>query len=191
LDAIGLVDRVFKAVANIAAGRKGLATDGEEHEGRISYEGGLASALAALQEALASGDPRTMVLIDHAYVAQERQFCDARDAKTLSSLRAAAIGFDDSLNSLTVVADAVLYRAADKTHSHNSAHLIDGMPVDVFHDTCRAHRTRLTNTLRSPGINMLEKAIHEQRIVNMSAAQDVYLTLQKGALGPSGATTEA
>jgi hypothetical protein len=170
-------------VTDIARGRKGFATDGEEHEGRISYEGGLEAAMTVFREALASGDARAMVLVDHAYVAQEQQFCDARDTKALSSLRAAAIGFDDSLNSLTVVADAVLYHAADKTHSHNSAHLIDGMPVDVFHDTCRAHRVRLTNTLRSPGINMLEKAIHEQRIVNMSAAQDVYLTLQKGALG--------
>ena len=47
MDQIGLVNRIIDASASIDFGRKGFATRGKEQEGRISYEGGIASALSA------------------------------------------------------------------------------------------------------------------------------------------------
>ncbi|MCL2689348.1 MAG: hypothetical protein FWE57_05825 [Chitinispirillia bacterium] len=48
------------------------------------------------------------------------------------------------------------------------------------------HRTRLQNVLKSPGLNMIEKTVLQQRIKNMTAGQAAYTDKQKRALG-SGA----
>jgi hypothetical protein len=48
---------------------------------------------------------------------------------------------------------------------------------------CGGHHARLGNTLRTPGMNMTEKAVYQQRQVNMTAMQDVYFALQEAALG--------
>ena len=76
MDAIGLLDRIADAVASIAEGRRGFETEGSAEAGRVSFRDGLAEAMAVFQEAAASGDARTGILVDHAYVTQERQFCD-------------------------------------------------------------------------------------------------------------------
>jgi hypothetical protein len=44
LDPNGLINSILFAVERISLGRKGLATDGMEHEGRLFYEAGITSA---------------------------------------------------------------------------------------------------------------------------------------------------
>jgi hypothetical protein len=56
------------------------------------------------------------------------------------------------------------------------------MPKDSFHIACIAHRTRIQNILRVPGMNMTEKAVYQQRFTNMRTAQESYVTLQEVAL---------
>jgi hypothetical protein len=51
LDKTGLINDIFLSVYRIDLGRKGLSSDGKEHEGRISYENGISSALNAFKEA--------------------------------------------------------------------------------------------------------------------------------------------
>jgi hypothetical protein len=80
------------------------------------------------------------------------------------------------------VEDAAGYKVADKTWPHNPKGRIQGFPKDAFHQACIAHRTRLNNVLRAPGINMLEKAVLQQRAANMTAAQSGYIAKQKVAL---------
>ena len=46
MDKRGLVSNIYKAVVAIDFGRKGFATRGKEQEGRISFETGIAEALA-------------------------------------------------------------------------------------------------------------------------------------------------
>ena len=41
----------------------------------------------------------------------------------------------------------------------------------------------LQNILRTPGVNMIEKAVLQQRIDNMNAAQAAYTSKQRKALG--------
>jgi len=45
LAAAGLLDDIYAATAAIGLGRKGIATRGEEQQGRIYYENGIARAL--------------------------------------------------------------------------------------------------------------------------------------------------
>jgi hypothetical protein len=182
MDQTGLTNKILFSVENIVLGRKNLSTDGREHEGRLFYEDGLATASAAFTEAQISADPQTMILAEEVFVEQELQFCSERDAYTQSSLRAALQSFDDAFLALEAVEDTAGYKAADKTWPHNPTNRIQGCPKDSFHQACIAHGARLRNILRSPGINMIEKAVLEQRAANMKTAQNSYSKKQKKAL---------
>jgi hypothetical protein len=186
MDPTGLLDSILAGSARIDRGRKGFATDGEEHQGRLNYENGIATAGAAFTEAQASADPQTMMLAEEAFVEQELQFCSEQDTHTQSSLKAALRSFDDAFLSLEAVEDAAGYKVADKTWPHNQKNRIQDFPKDAFHQTCIAHRTRLNNVLRAPGINMIEKAVLQQRAANMTAAQNSYIQKQKTALKGAG-----
>lgn len=179
----GLVIKVLSAVESISTGRKGLDTDGEEHSGRIFYEGGLVRAAAAFTEALSSADPLTLMLAETVFLEQELQFCDEADTNARGSLKAAIQSFYDARRSLEAVEDAAGYKTAEKTWPTNSKNRIRNFPKDAFHQACIAHRTRLRNILHSPGINMKEKAILERRAANMNAAQTAYIEKQKTVLG--------
>jgi hypothetical protein len=182
MDLDGLRNSILGAAADIDTGRKGLAADGEEHEGRIHYENGISTALSAFQEAQTVGDPQTFVLTELTFLQQELQFCDEADTITQSSLTQAIQSFEDALRCLKIVEDAKAYRSAEATHPTAAKYRIRGYPKDAFHLACIAHRTRLQNSLRTPGIAMKEKAVLEQRAANMTAAQGRYIAKQEQAL---------
>jgi hypothetical protein len=182
MEQIGLADKIIGCVADIDMGRKGFAIDGLEHEGRLSYERGIAAAAEAFDAALVTADPETLILSDSTYSEQELHFCDTADKQAQSSLTTAIRQFDDAIRSIEAVKDHAGYKIAEKTYSTAPKKRIQGCPLDVFHQTCQSHITRLNNTLRTPGINMTEKAVINQRIANMRAAQTAYLKLQMAAL---------
>jgi hypothetical protein len=182
MDPAGLINKIFQAVVNIDFGRKGLAADGEEHDGRVHYEDGIYTALSAFKEAQASADPQTLILAELAFLQQELQFCHEADTDTKSSLTQAIHSFEDALRSLEVVENAILYQGAEKTWPASPKYRVQGFPKDAFHLACIAHRTRLRNVLRAPGINMIEKAVLNQRTSNMTSAQGGYIEKQKKAI---------
>jgi hypothetical protein len=138
--------------------------------------------LSAFKKAQASADPKTLILAELAFLQQELQFCHEADTDTRSSLSQAIQNFNDALLSLEAVEDAVMYQGAEKTHPHSPKYRIQGYPKDAFHLACIAHRTRIRNSLRTPGINMIEKAVLNQRSANMIVAQNGYVEKQKKAL---------
>ncbi|MDR2049928.1 MAG: hypothetical protein LBP69_10795 [Treponema sp.] len=157
-------------------------TDGEEHAGRLHYEDGISGSLESFREAQASADPRTIVLAEMIFLEQELQFCHESDTDTHSSLTQAIQSFEDALLSLEAV-EEIGYRIADKTYPHRRETRVKGFPKDAFHLACIAHQTRLRNILRAPGINMTEKAVLQQRAVNMRTARQSYIEKQEKALG--------
>ena len=54
MDLTGLVNKILKSTARIDKGRKGLKTDGDEHQGRLYYEEGIAGASNAFHLACIS-----------------------------------------------------------------------------------------------------------------------------------------
>ena len=163
-------------------GRKGLLTDGEEHKGRLTYEEGISGALESFKTAQTSADSKTIILSELAFLQQELQFCHEADTITQSSLTQATQSFEDALRCLKVAEDPSAYRFAEATHSTTCKYRIQKFPKDAFHLACISHRTRLWNILRAPGVNMIEKAVLQQRANNMSAAQGNYIQMQKEAL---------
>jgi len=182
LDLTGLKSRIMDGAASIAMGRRCLMLDGREREGRVLYQEGIAAVFECFKEALATRDPAVIILSEQTYVEQELEACDPNDKDTYGSLTAATQGFDDALRSLEVVRAPAVYREAAKTYSTIPKNRVDGCPNDVFHQACGGHATRLRNSLRTPGVNMTEKAVANQRIANMTAAQAAYLALQRAAL---------
>jgi hypothetical protein len=182
MDLVSFLNELSFYANAIDIGRKGVATDGEEHEGRIAYETGISGALAAFQQAQSTADPQTLILAELNFLQQELSFCHEADTDTKSSLTQAIQSFEDALLSLEAVEDTAGYKnCADKTWPHSPKYRIQGFPKDAFHIACIAHRTRLRNVLRAPGINMIEKAVLTQRAANMSAAQGSYVEKQKKA----------
>jgi hypothetical protein len=179
----GLPNRIFDAVFYINKGRKGLDTDGSEHDGRISYEIGLTNALSTFQEAQTAKDPQILILAELAFLQQELNFCDEADRMTRNSLVKAVQSFEDALRCLNTVEDHSGYRIAETTFPTDPNYRIQIYPRDAVHVACASHLTRLQNVQRSPGINMKEKAIHRQRTANLKTIQAQYIEKQKMALG--------
>jgi hypothetical protein len=181
LDLTGLVDKIYIAVEAIDFGRKGFATRGKEQEGRISYEDGIDEAMAAFREAQTTADPQTMILAEYTFITQELQFCGETDKDTFSSLTQAIQSFDDAFLALQAVVETD-YKMSDKIFPHHGKYRVSGFPKDSFHIACIAHKTRLQNILRTPGIDAIEKALLKQRFANLSTAQSGYIEKQKKAL---------
>ena len=181
MDKIGLVDSIYKAWISIDGGRKGFATRGKAEEGRISYEDGITLASTTFTQAQASADPEVIILAEFTFLSQELHFCEPTDNHTISSLTQAIQSFDDALLAIKSVAKPD-YKIADNIFPHNGKYRVNGYPKDAFHIACIAHRTRLQNILRSPGIDPIEKTLLMQRINNLSIAQKAYIEMQKKAL---------
>jgi len=122
------------------------------------------------------------MLIELTYLQQEFHFCNETDTITRSSLTQAIQSFEDALRSLKIVEDCTLYQGAEATYPTASKYRYHGFPRDAIHLACTAHRTRLQNSLRTPGINMIEKAVLTQRAANMTAIQAAYTEKQRKAL---------
>jgi hypothetical protein len=182
MDPAGLIDSILTGAANIDAGRRNLATDGREHAGRIFFEDGISIVLAAFKDAQSSGDPKTMLLSESSFLQQEFQFCDEEDAITKSSLTQAIQSFEDAFRCLKTADDLSGYRALETGFPTSSKYRYQGFPRDAVHLACAAHWTRLQNSLRTPGINRIEKAVLQQRAANMKTVQLSYAGKQKKAL---------
>jgi hypothetical protein len=116
LDLAGFPNRAFSSVAFIDLGRKGLATDGKKHEGRLAYERGISEALSVFQDAQKSADCEALILTEETFLNRELQFCDTADTITLNSLTQAIQSFEDALRSLEVVNEPSAYQQTEKTH---------------------------------------------------------------------------
>jgi len=183
LEQTGLVvSRIYKAALNINLGRKSFAIIGKERKGRITYERGIAAALAIFKQAQSSTDPKTIILAEYAFLTQELQLCNKSDKEALISLTKAIESLEDALRALEVVEKASLYKEAEKTHPRSISYRVKGFPKDAFHIACSSHRTRLKNNLSAIGIDPIEKLLLEQRRLNLITAQNSYVKKQKIAL---------
>ena len=135
MDLTGLLTDILKSVAQIDDGRKGLSTNGEEHEGRLSYEKGITNASTAFSQAVSTGEPKTIMLVEEAFVEQELRFCNEEDSYTRSSLTQALQSFEDAFLCMEAVEDIAGYKVADNTWPHRSTYRIKGFPRDALHHT--------------------------------------------------------
>jgi len=182
MDLTSLLGNIIAGASKIDDGRKKIATDGLEHAGRLFYEEGIFISLNTFKQAQTSVNPQAMVLVELAFLQQELQFCDETDTITRSSLTQAIQSFEDALRCLKTVENKTLYQGVETSYPTASKYRYHGFPHDAIHLACAAHRTRIQNSLRTPGINMIEKAVLTQRAANMTTIQATYMEKQRKAL---------
>jgi alpha-galactosidase/6-phospho-beta-glucosidase family protein len=164
-------------------GRKSLYTEGEEHEGLISYNAGIDLATSTVNEAGETADPETIFIVEDTYLQQELYYCNPDDTQARKSLQDAVQNMEDGLQCIKTLENPDNYRIADTTYPHDGKHRFHSLPRDAVHTACLANQTRINNSLRTPGINMTEKALMKQRIKNMKIALTAYMKKQAEALG--------
>ena len=181
MDRIGLTLDISNAAINIDSGRKGFATRGKEHEGRLSYERGISAALSLFQQAQSTADPETILLAEYTFITQELQFCEKTDKPAINSLSRAIRFFDDAFLAVKAI-EKPDYKIADDLFPHDKDYRFKGYPMDSFHVAINGHIGRLQNILKTPGLDPIEKALHKQRLDAIKAGQEGYVGLQGKAL---------
>jgi len=181
LDTTGLVNKITAAMIDIDFGRRAYAIIGKEREGRIHYEAGIALAMSVFKEAYTAADPFALLLAEYTLLTLERQLCDKSDKDTINSLIKAIESLDDAFLALKTVENKIVYQGTETTFPHNKKFRYKGYARDAFHIAFVAHKTRLQNILRTPGLDPIEKDLLKQRIANLPVAQSSYLEKQKKA----------
>lgn len=128
-----------------------------------------------------SGDMKLIVKSEQLVSEQELQLYGHEDKTILPTLSAAVKDFEVINNALKVVQSPEAYQAAASTyHSKRKVH---GVVADGCHEAMNGHITRLGNRMSAVGVSVPEKNILRQRQGNMRKAKEIYIGLQRQALG--------
>jgi hypothetical protein len=182
MDKNGLENNIANAGLYIANGRKSVFLQGEEQEGRLTFEKGHALARKTFQEALTTGDVDLILLAEYLFVAQELAESEADEKEGIASAKKALERFDDAFLALEVVAQNEAYRPMDKVFPHDRDYRHNGLPRDSFHVACDSHKARLKNGLSRIGIAKLDRELAKVRLAAVSAIQEVYCGMQEQAM---------
>lgn len=138
----------------------------------------LETAVVALRE---SGDVAAILQAERALLGDEyERFANTPTMR--GSLEVALDEVDAALDMVRLVVDPVAYRSrVDQTHRVRK-HRIGDVPRDDARMFFRGHRSRLDNLMKARGTDE-EKAVLAARGASMRAAETVYESLQREALG--------
>lgn len=97
-----------------------------------------------------------------------------------NSIKTALVQLKEAKNSLDIVQDPQVYQGATATYSGKRKEA--GLPLDSFREFLKSHSTRLGNRMASP-LSVPEKNILRQRKENLNMVKEVYVVMQRDALG--------
>lgn len=135
---------------------------------------------AHLKEVGKSGDIELIVATEKALLITDLTLY-ANSGAMASSLKTALTELQAAEKGIPLVRDPVLYRAVDESHGHPKSR-IGELPKDAPRQFFSSHAARLLNMDKSR-LDNEEKASVDQRKLNMRAADKLYVTMQRKALG--------
>jgi hypothetical protein len=159
-----------------------METDGREHEGRLSFEKGIAEARVIFKEVFDGGDVELILLAEYLFITQELEECEDDEVEGRSSAVAALASFDDAFLSLKALGNSTAYQVAEQTYPHSVQYRYKGMPKDAFHIAFLAHKTRLRNGISRLGLSRLDRTLAKERILAINVTQDIYFEKQQVAI---------
>lgn len=139
----------------------------------------LSELLQTLKDVGRHGDIPTLFVVEHMILSQERTRY-ANSPEEANSIKTALAQLEEAKSALSVVKNPDAYQTATATYS--SKRMEAGLPLDAFREFLKSHSTRLTNRLTSP-LSVPEKNILRQRKENLSVVKEIYMGLQREALG--------
>jgi hypothetical protein len=145
----------------------------------------LAESLSLLKEIKSTEDIILILGIEEMMLRQELALY-ANSQEQHSSITAALDQIQEAKSSFIIVQDAGKYQAAAATYAKKQK--AQGLPEDSFRIFLNSHSTRLNNRMASV-LPVPEKDILQQRKENLSAVKELYIAMQRNALGIPEAET--
>ncbi len=156
--------------------------DRENSEVDKKFKAGLSETVQIFKEIRKSRDLDLILDLELLTLEQEKDTFGRLDPSSKPSLENAIQTFaSDVKGAVEVVKIPEKYQAAALTHS--SRRLYNGVPKDGFHEAINSHITRLGNRIRTVGLSVPEKNLLMARQENMREAKELYIELQRKALG--------
>ena len=171
------IDEVYKLQVAVGVAVQNLRESGDA--GRVATaETELAAAVVSVRE---RGDVVAILEAERALLRDEYdRFATTPTMK--GSLEVALEEVEAALAMVKLVGDPSAYRSrVDETHQVRK-HRIGDVPRDDARMFFRGHRSRLSNLLKARGTDE-EKAVLVARSTSMNAAERMYESLQREALG--------
>lgn len=135
--------------------------------------------LVAVKEVASSKDIYTILETERIILVQDLEY-HGNSQEEISSIQTALHQYAEAQDSLETVKDGLAYQAGTKTYS--SRHREGGLPIDSMREFLKSHTTRLSNRLAAP-LSVSEKNILRQRKENLKVAKELYIGMQREALG--------
>lgn len=139
----------------------------------------LADTLVVLKKIQKSEDI-TILLGTEKFLLEQDHIKYANSAEETNSIATGLAQLANAQKALVIVNDAGAYQKATETYSDKRKE--SGLPLDAFREFIKSHNTRLANRLTS-SLPVPQKNIIRQRKDNLHKAKELYITLQKQALG--------
>lgn len=148
----------------------------EEHK---IYTNGLEDILRVLKESGKSNSIPTILQAEEILLHNEiSRYANSFEER--SSIDTAKLQIKEARTSYEVVINSQSYQVAVKTYPTKKMEA--GLPLDSFRDFLKSHQARLNNRLKGQ-LSVPEKNILRQRKENLRVAKELYMKLQRKALG--------
>jgi hypothetical protein len=162
------LDRNYEAHKRLAASKEAL-----------QLNEGLGATLNLLKDVHKTHDLNIALDLEQIMLHQElEKYANSKEES--DSITAGIKQIQDAKKSLNVVRDPQAYQAATETYSGKRKEA--GLPLDSFREFLKSHSTRLSNRMAGQ-ISVPEKNILRQRKENLGMAREVYIAMQREALG--------
>lgn len=153
-----------------------LLNDSKEHH---ALSASLAETLHILKDVAVTRDIDLSIAIEKFALILELEN-HGNSSEERNSIKTALQQLEDAQKSLIIVKDNTAYQASTETYSTKRKEA--GLPLDSFREFLKSHTTRLTNRLAAP-LSAPEKNILRQRKENLKVAKELYIEMQRTALG--------
>ncbi|WP_031485746.1 hypothetical protein [Maridesulfovibrio frigidus] len=153
----------------------------------LAFQKGLKDTLSMYKELAESQDPEAILNAEKIALIQEKNTY-ANSAEMTNSIKPALTQVEEAKKSMEQVQDSEAYKKAASTYAGKRKQ--GGLPLDGFREFIKSHQARLTNRLKGDGSHD-EKNLLRQRKKNLTKANELYMGMQKKALGMQKANAKA
>lgn len=175
MEKIGLITKFFNASSANWEAALLLSDSIEQQELAVS----LRNTLCILKEISESRDIQTILQAENLSLLLELEN-HGNSPEEKNSISSALQQIAEANKSLCIVKNEKSY--CDVAETYSTKRKEGGLPLDSFREFLKSHATRLTNRLAAP-LSTPEKNILRQRKENLKVARELYIEMQRTALG--------
>lgn len=175
MEKIGLINKIVRNIDEAWGAYQLL----EESPAMQKRNEALTETLSLLKAVKAEKDIKLVLGVEEMLLTQELAVY-SNSAEQQNSVNTAIGQLQDARRSLDVVQEHANYQSATATYPGSQKEA--GLPIDSFRSFLKSHSTRLTNRMTAQ-LSVPEKNVLRQRKDNLGMIKEVYMTMQREALG--------